>query len=285
MATIVTRAGKGSALTHAEVDANFTNLNTNKAEVSGTLTAGYLAKCNGTNVVLISAVYQDANGRIGIGTASPGAELEVADTAGDNDVRINLRANGSTISQVGASSTITFIDSQGTRPFIVYTNGTERLRVDGTNGTLTSQPTYDNTAATGSNVVVSSVGEIRRLSSSIKYKTDVESLDPALVTNAIDGLRPVWYRAKSIEGDNKPEWSQFGLIAEEVHLVEPRLVNYRTAEAVTDEYGNRTTVELAEPEPEGVDYARLSVLLLAEVKELRARVAALEGIRAANPET
>jgi len=28
MATIVTRAGKGSALTHAEVDANFTNLNT-----------------------------------------------------------------------------------------------------------------------------------------------------------------------------------------------------------------------------------------------------------------
>lgn len=43
MSTIVTRAGKGSALTHNEVDANFTNLNTDKAQVTsgsytGTLT-------------------------------------------------------------------------------------------------------------------------------------------------------------------------------------------------------------------------------------------------------
>jgi microcystin-dependent protein len=34
MATIVTRAGKGSPLTHNEVDANFTNLNTDKAELA-----------------------------------------------------------------------------------------------------------------------------------------------------------------------------------------------------------------------------------------------------------
>lgn len=34
MATIVTRAGKGSPLTHAEVDANFENLNTDKVETS-----------------------------------------------------------------------------------------------------------------------------------------------------------------------------------------------------------------------------------------------------------
>ena len=31
MSTIITRAGKGSPLTHTEVDANFTNLNTDKA--------------------------------------------------------------------------------------------------------------------------------------------------------------------------------------------------------------------------------------------------------------
>ena len=35
MATIVTRAGKGSPLTNTEVDANFTNLNTDKADPSG----------------------------------------------------------------------------------------------------------------------------------------------------------------------------------------------------------------------------------------------------------
>lgn len=34
MSTIVTRAGKGSALTHNEVDANFVNLNTDKLEPS-----------------------------------------------------------------------------------------------------------------------------------------------------------------------------------------------------------------------------------------------------------
>ena len=40
MSTIVTRAGKGSPLTHVEVDANFTNLNTDKA--------GYIAGDGGT---------------------------------------------------------------------------------------------------------------------------------------------------------------------------------------------------------------------------------------------
>jgi hypothetical protein len=43
MATIVTRAGKGSPLTHNEVDANFTNLNSDKAEVSSLGTAAFTA--------------------------------------------------------------------------------------------------------------------------------------------------------------------------------------------------------------------------------------------------
>jgi hypothetical protein len=34
MATIVTRAAKGTPLTHVEVDANFTNLNTDKVEAA-----------------------------------------------------------------------------------------------------------------------------------------------------------------------------------------------------------------------------------------------------------
>ena len=43
MATIVTRAAKGSPLTHVEVDANFTNLNSAKAEVSSLGTAAFTA--------------------------------------------------------------------------------------------------------------------------------------------------------------------------------------------------------------------------------------------------
>jgi hypothetical protein len=37
MSTIVTRAGKGSALTHNEVDANFVNLNTDKIQSGDTV--------------------------------------------------------------------------------------------------------------------------------------------------------------------------------------------------------------------------------------------------------
>ncbi len=37
MAAITTRAGKGSPLTNAEVDANFTNLNTGKLEARNNL--------------------------------------------------------------------------------------------------------------------------------------------------------------------------------------------------------------------------------------------------------
>jgi hypothetical protein len=40
MSTIVTRSGKGSPLTNTEVDSNFTNLNTDKAELSGAVFTG-----------------------------------------------------------------------------------------------------------------------------------------------------------------------------------------------------------------------------------------------------
>jgi hypothetical protein len=43
MSTIVTRAGKGTPLTHNEVDANFTNLNTDKLEVGAAFNAAVAA--------------------------------------------------------------------------------------------------------------------------------------------------------------------------------------------------------------------------------------------------
>lgn len=45
MSTIVTRAGKGSALTHTEMDANVSNLNTDKLESSN------LKTINGSSIV------------------------------------------------------------------------------------------------------------------------------------------------------------------------------------------------------------------------------------------
>ena len=56
MATIVTRAGKGSPLTHVEVDANFNNLNNDKAETS--VVATKVAKTSNTGSAVIPASTQ-----------------------------------------------------------------------------------------------------------------------------------------------------------------------------------------------------------------------------------
>lgn len=53
MSTIVTRAGKGSALSYTEVDSNFTNLNSDKYQSGGALgtpASGTLTNCTGLPV-------------------------------------------------------------------------------------------------------------------------------------------------------------------------------------------------------------------------------------------
>ena len=60
MSSIVTRAGKGSALSYAEVDANFTNLNTDKIQSGDsasiiTLTSATISALTATSSVLTSA--------------------------------------------------------------------------------------------------------------------------------------------------------------------------------------------------------------------------------------
>jgi len=69
MATIVTRSGKGSPLTHAEVDANFENLNSDKAEVSSLAT------------VATTGAYADLSGTPTLGTAAA-ADTTDFDAAG-----------------------------------------------------------------------------------------------------------------------------------------------------------------------------------------------------------
>ena len=48
MSTIVTRAVKGSPLTHTEVDSNFTNLNTDKIQVTGSPSTNQSLKWDGS---------------------------------------------------------------------------------------------------------------------------------------------------------------------------------------------------------------------------------------------
>jgi hypothetical protein len=149
-------------------------------------------------------------------------------------------------------------------------DGTEKLYLEGNQ--VRSETIYDATSGSAANIFINSVGRMMRSTSSLKYKKDVEDLDPTYAYNVINGLRPVWFRAKGrpdMDEDARPTDSYWGLIAEEVHEVDPRLVSYAAREE-----GKR--------EPEGVQYDRIIPHLLVvvkqqqtEINELKAQLAQL----------
>ena len=126
MSTIVTRAGKGSALTHAEVDANFTNLNTDKLETS-TAASTYAARAGATftgAVTTAAATTSAANFNIPHGTAPT--------TPSNGDIWTTNAANG------------LFFRAAATTFQVVTVAGTQTL----TSKTLTS-PTLTNPLCNG----------------------------------------------------------------------------------------------------------------------------------------
>jgi len=156
-------------------------------------------------------------------------------------------------------------------------------------GTITTVGSYNATTSNDANVNIAGNGLLQRSTSSIRYKRDVEDMDDSRADALLD-LRPVWYRSKC-EGD-RPDWSWYGLIAEEVAQVDPRLVHWghpmKEVEQEIDKCdadGNVIGVEKvnvtvpdtdAPLQAEGVQYARLVVPLLNLVRRLEARISALE---------
>jgi hypothetical protein len=85
MATIVTRAGKGSPLTHNEVDANFVNLNTDKAETASPTFTGQISIPDGT----AAAPSLTNTGDTDTGVYFPSANTLSIATGGSKRVQIN----------------------------------------------------------------------------------------------------------------------------------------------------------------------------------------------------
>lgn len=149
MSTIVTRAGKGSALTHNEVDANFVNLNTDKAEktVVNTFTANQIVSVtDNTNAALritqlgsgdallvedstnpdSSPFVIDAIGQVGIGgTATAGSSLRISKNLTGASTSIGVVNNGviQTDATVGATmyrSTTSTVAASFTLPTLIH---------------------------------------------------------------------------------------------------------------------------------------------------------------------
>jgi len=164
--------------------------------------------------------------------------------------------------------------------------GKASIPVAGANlGMSTSSPGSMPTTIQAANIYFYSTdGRLYWNSSSERNKTDIEDVDDAYADKVLD-LRPVWFRS-TCDVDRK-DWGHWGFIAEEVDLVDPRLVSYGPiprvdddGEEITDDDGV-TLNELDDDgenvlRPENVQYDRIIPLLVNVIKRQEARIAALE---------
>jgi hypothetical protein len=154
MATIVTRTGKGSALTFAEGDANFTNLNNDKLEnvvEDTTPQLGGNLDVNGNKIVSVS------NANIEIEPNGTGDVLLTADT-----VRVG---------DVNAAATVT-------------TNGTGNLVLNTNSGTNSGAITV--TQGANANITVIPNGTGMTMLNNIEYHEKIHSLGTTSGTVAPD---------------------------------------------------------------------------------------------------
>ena len=164
MTTIVTRAGKGSPLTHTEVDTNFTNLNTNKLETAaiplGTLAAPSISFLSDANtgiyspgadtVAFVTAgsnrVHITSAGLVGIGTTSPGSVLHARlPNTSTATIATFDRSDGAVSSEIhydGSDGRITF-GTTTNHPLSFETNNTRAVTIDSSQrvGIGTTSPT------------------------------------------------------------------------------------------------------------------------------------------------
>lgn len=166
-------------------------------------------------------------------------------TGSDNIVVANPGVTGeSQTMRLGKQGSAGTIGSGVTRTFIAGINGVT-------------------TGLAGSAVLVDANGQLGTISSSRRYKQDIQSMGS--ISERLMALRPVTFRYKEPDASgSKP--LQFGLVAEEVAEVFPELVIY-------DEAGK----------PETVSYHLLATLLLNEFQKERnvaesqaSRIAGLE---------
>lgn len=127
------------------------------------------------------------------------------------------------------------------------------LEAGGTGYSLTSLSIYNTTTASSANVAITgTTGMFQRSTSSIRYKTDVEDLSLADAEKVWD-MRPVWYRSTCLH--DRKDWSYYGMIAEEVAAIDPRVCFW-------DENG----------QVEGVMYDRIVPMFLRTQKEEYAKM-------------
>jgi len=165
-----------------------------------------------------------------------------------------------------------FYNSDGTPKlnFYVKDDGTFNTGKDG------SSP-YNWTTALSSNCNLVGTGIMRRTTSSLRFKSNVEPIDSSWADRLLE-LKPINYKSTApADGDVDSSWTFYGFGAEDVAKVDPRYVFWNTHKDVHDEAtGENTSVLLDEATPDGVAYDRMVPALIDIIKRLEKRVTELE---------
>lgn len=228
--------------------------------------------------------WDNTNARLGLGTTAPAVRIHARQASSgatsvlaifDNQVANSVNTAAEIrfyVNDGGADRCAAIRSTQATSGNFAdlrfYTSNsdvpTERLRIAPA-GAITAVGVYNNNVgATNRDVFVDNTGLIGYVSSIRASKTNIVAITD---TSWIYDLQPVSfnYRKRDEEGayTEEPEQSlEYGLIAEDVEIINPELVFY-------DE-------TLKGPELRGVSYSKLIIPMLAELQALRSRVAELE---------
>lgn len=128
----------------------------------------------------------------------------------------------------------------------------EAIQIDAAASPTTIKFPQIGTTASAANAYLDNLSNnsILRSTSSLAYKEDVEKVAPEFYRKILD-LNAIWYRSKA--PSDRKEWSWYGLAAEEVAAIDPRLVHWtRPVIGYTEE---EFTTEV--PDTEDVEVERL----------------------------
>lgn len=232
-----------------------------QTEITGRGTKGYLAKFNSRNTVGNSKVFQTPTGDVGVGTVVPSGRLDVLSDFGGGgptvvvenanqfgDDAIDFHSAGAFVGNLGMITT-----EQPTRFFILHNSDIPAMPLTlaengGNVGIGTNLPTNILTIRQGAGNAIAD-GWVTY--SSRRWKTDIQPLDGAL--DKVVHLRGVSFHWTAT---GKPD---IGLIAEEAAAVVPEVVAFESG-----------------GDAKGIDYSRLTALLIEAVKEQHRAIADLK---------
>lgn len=230
---------------------------------NGLGTKGYIAKFSSRYTIGDSNLFQSPGGEIGVGTNVPAARLDVlsnfpgggptvivenADPTGDD--AIDFHSGTAFVGNLGMITT-----EQPARFFILHDSDFPAMPLTlaengGNVGIGISNPANILTVRQGAGPAIAD-GWVTY--SSRKWKTDIQPLDGAL--DKVGRLQGVTFSWKS-SGKH-----DIGLIAEEVASVVPELVAF----------------DDASKDAKGIDYSRLTALLVEAIKEQQTEISELKG--------